>query len=95
MALKINRIPLEFIRSSPEEMVEADFEERGGRGIGGNMAANAVIDSISANYHGEGIPTDQAFDPALDLLVAGKYCLFLHGNGVDIRSVRRERGPGA
>jgi len=59
------------------------------------MAANAVIYSIGANHHGEGVPTDQAFDPALDLLVAGKDSLFLHGDGVDVRSVRRERGPGA
>jgi len=95
MALKINRIALELLSSPPEEVVEADLEEGCGRGIGGNMAANAVVDSIGAHHHGQGVPADQAFDPALNLLVAGKDCLFFCGNGVDVRCIRRERRPGA
>src|SRR5712692_1915416 len=95
MALEINRITLELLRPSPEEMVEADFEERGGRSIRGNMAANTVVESIRANHHGQGVPADQAFDPALNLLVAGEHSLFLHGDGVYVRSIRGERRRGA
>src|SRR6202035_5084357 len=82
---------LELLRASPEEMVEAHFEERSRRGICGNMAANAVVDSIGAHHHGQRVPADQALDPALDLLVAGKDSLLVRGNRVHVWSIRGER----
>src|SRR5258708_32640103 len=93
MPLQINGVALELFGTSTEEMIEANFKERSGRGIRGNMAANAVVDSIGADHHGQRVPADQALDPALDLLVTGKYSLLFHGNCVHVGSVRGERWP--
>src|SRR5258708_10279656 len=95
MPLQINGVALELFGTSTEEMIEANFKERSGRGIRGNMTANAVVDSIGANHHGQRVPADQALDPALDFLVSGKYSLLFHGNRIYIGSVGGKRRPDA
>ena len=72
-------------------MVEADFVERGGGGVRGDVAADVVLDAIGADDHGEGVPADEALDAALEFLVAGEKRLEACGNGVGVRSVRGER----
>src|SRR5258708_5560396 len=91
MPLKVNSVALKLFGTSTEEMIEADLKEGSGGRIRGNMAANAVVDSIGANDHGQRVPADQALDPAFDLLVAGKNSLLFHGDRIYVGSVRGER----
>ena len=72
VSLEINRVAFKLVGASAEEMVEADFKQRRGGSIRGNVAANAVVHAIGANHHGQGIPADQALDAALDFLIAGE-----------------------
>jgi len=36
------------------------------------VAADIVFEAIGADDHGEGVPTDEGFDAALELLIAGE-----------------------
>ena len=90
MPLQINRVAFELFGAPAKEMVEADFKQRGRGGICGNVPADAVVHAVGANHHGQSVPADQALDPALDFLIAGKYGLLFEGNGIDVRSVRGE-----
>jgi len=55
-----------------------------------------VIYSIwRENHHGEGIPTDQAFDPAARFLVAGKTPVSPRGMVLTYGCVAVNAGPGA
>ena len=90
MSLEINRVALELVGASPEEMVEADFKQRRGGSVRGNVAANAVVDAVGANHHGQRVPPNQALDAALDFLIAREDGLFFKGNRIQVRSVRGE-----
>src|SRR5215831_7985861 len=87
------RVPLEVddiavARLGPrlKEMVEGDFVKSGGRSKCGNVTANALLDFVRANHHGEGIPAHQALNATLHLLTAGKRRLLPRRNGVLIGS---------
>ena len=67
-----------------EEMVEGDFIERCGRGIGRNVSADAWTLLIRPHDHRHGIPTDDAFDAAFDRAIAGIRGLFGNGDCVHI-----------
>ena len=54
------------------------------------MTADAVIDAIGANHHGQSVPADQTLDPALDVLIAGKDGLLRNRDRVYVRRVGRE-----
>ncbi len=90
MSLQINGVALEFLGASAEEMVESDFKQGRGGSVGGNVPANAVVHAVGAHHHGQSVPANQALDPALDLLVAGKDGLLFKRDGVDIGSIRGE-----
>ena len=67
-----------------EEVVEADFEQRGERGVGGDVAADAGVFLVLAVDHGHGVPADEGFDLSLDGAVAGVGHLFVLGDGVAV-----------
>ena len=71
-----------------EEVVEGHFIERGGRGEGGDMPADAAAELVRADDHRHGVPADDALDAAFDLAVAGVFGLEFDRNGVDIRRGR-------
>ena len=54
-----------------EEMIEADFVERGGRREGRDVPADAFFGLVRAHDHRGGVPADQALDPALEVGAAG------------------------
>src|ERR1700674_7160 len=91
MSLEVDRVALEFGGASAEEMVEADFVERGGAGVRGYVAADIVLDAIGAHDHGQRVPADEALDAALEFLVAGKKWLETRGNRIGVGRVGRER----
>ena len=78
-----------------EEVVEADLVERGRRGVGGDVPADADAGTLRAVHHDRGVPPDPAAVAALDLLVAGEPGFQLGGDGVDVvgRGQRRDRDP--
>ena len=87
MSLEINRVALELVGASAEKMVEADFKQRRGGGVRGNVAADAVVDAVGANHHRQRVPANQALDAPLDFLIAWEDGLLFMGNGIQIRSV--------
>ncbi len=91
VALEIDGVAFKRIGTRAKEMVEADFVERGGGGIGGDVAADVVLEAIGADDHGEGVPTNEGLDAALELLVAGEKGFEARGNGVGVRGVGGKR----
>ncbi len=71
-------------------MIEADFKQRRGGSVRGNVAADAVVHAVGANHHGQRVPANQALDAALDFLIAGEHGLLFQGNGIDVGSIRGE-----
>src|ERR1700742_1493914 len=90
MALEIDGIAFKVRGARPEKVVEADFEKRGSRSKGGDVAADASVDPIRPDHHGKGIPAHDALDPALHLLIAGKRRLLAGRNRIQVRSIGRE-----
>ena len=54
-----------------EEVVEGHLVECGGRGVGGNVAADARAFLVRPDHHRHGVPADDALDRAFDFAVAG------------------------
>ena len=71
MALEIDEIAGLVAVSGVEEMIEADFEQRGQRRIGRDVAADSGIFLVLPMHHRHGIPANQALDAALHRAVAG------------------------
>jgi len=90
VALKIDRVTLKLGSARAEEMVEADLVERGGAGVGGDVAADVVLDAIGAHDHSEGVPANEALDAAFEFLVAGEKWFEAIGNRVRVWSVGGE-----
>ena len=74
-----------------EEMIEADFVERRGRGKRRDVAADAFRRLVRAHDHRRGVPADEALDAALDVGAARHERLLVGRNRVDVGSVRGER----
>ena len=70
MALEVDEVAGLIAVAAVEEVVVADFGQRGERCIGGNMAADAGIVLVGADHHGHGVPAIEALDAALDFAVA-------------------------
>ena len=70
---------------APEEVVEPDLVERRGRGVGGDVAADAgAAGPVRPRHHDRGVPPDVGADPPLDVLVAGEPRLPLRRDRVDV-----------
>ena len=91
VALEIYGVAFKGIGARAEEMIEADFVERGGGGVGGDVAADIVFEAIGADDHGEGVPANEGLDAALELLIAGEEGFEARGNGVGVRRVGGKR----
>src|SRR5260221_11619437 len=90
MSLQVNRVALELVGASAKEMVEADFKQRRGGCVRRNVAANAVVNAVGANHHGQSVPPNQALDAAFDFLIAREDGLLFKRYGVEVGSVSGE-----
>ena len=86
VSLNEHLVPEPAVGLAPEEVVEPDFVERGGAGVGGEVASDALGAGVGPHDHGGGVPADVGPDPALLVLVAGKPRLVFGGDRVDIGS---------
>ena len=84
-----------LIGLTAEEVVEADFVQGGGRGVRGNVAADAFFLLVGADHHGHGVPADDVADLAFKLEDAGVGWLLVCRDGVDVGRVGREGNPDA
>jgi hypothetical protein len=91
VSLEVDGVTLEFGSAGAEEMVEADLVEGGGGGVGGDVAANVVLDAVGADDHGQRIPANQAFDAALEFLISWEKRFKAYGDGVGVGGVGGER----
>ncbi len=73
-----------------EEVVEADFVERGGRRESRDVPTDPLVDLVRLDDHRQRVPAHEALDPALDFAAAGKRRLLGGRNGVDVGSVGGE-----
>lgn len=55
-----------------EEVVEANFVEGCGGGVGGDVTAQTQAGTLCPVDHHRRVPTDAGTDPALEFLVAGE-----------------------
>jgi hypothetical protein len=78
---------------SPEEVVEADFVQAGGAGVGGQMTADALEARVGAQHHGQRVPANDATDAVLHLLVTREIGLLLGRDGVDVAGLHERRQP--
>ena len=72
VALEVDDVAVAAFGLRAEEMVEGDFVQRGGRGEGRDVPADAFLNLVGPHHHGQGVPAHQALDAALHLLAAGK-----------------------
>ena len=67
-----------------EEVIEAEFPGVGNRGVGGNMAANAVKIFVRSSDHHHGVPTNDAVQALFRGEVTGIRALVVGMNGVEV-----------
>ena len=76
MALEVDDVAVVVVALALEEVVEADFVERGGRRVRRDVTADAVLGLVGLDDHRQRVPADEALDAALDLAAAGERRLF-------------------
>ncbi len=74
-----------------EEMVEADLEEIGRRGIACDVAAELRVFAIGAHHHGERVPAHDRRNAALELEIARELRLVGERDGILIGRVQDRR----
>jgi hypothetical protein len=74
-----------------EEVIERDLVQRRARRVRRDVAADSLLLAVCTHHHRHRVPTHEALDAALELLVAGIRRLLLDGDRVDLRRVRGER----
>src|SRR5258706_621 len=91
VALKIDHVGVVIVVSAAKKMILPYFIERGGRSVGGNMAADIGVQSVRLNHHRHGVPTNITFDAPFNFAVARVGRFFFRRNRIDIRSAHRVR----
>ncbi len=91
VSLEIDSVAVAGFRGCLKKVIERHFVERGRRRKRGNVSANAFLNLISADHHGQGVPAHQALDAALHFLAAGKWRLLPGRDRILIGSRRRKR----
>ena len=84
MALEVNQIAGLVAVAGAEEVVETHFQQCRERSIGGDVAADAVVNLVLMRHHGHGIPAHQTFQFALQHTVSGVGDFALRRNRIDV-----------
>ena len=86
MALEEDLVTAAGVVLATPEVVEAHLVERGGRGVGGDVAADADSRTLRTVHHHGGVPAQQSPHLTLERLVAGVLRLLVGGDGVHVVS---------
>ena len=84
MALNEDLVSSTGVVLAAEEVVEAHFVERGGRGIGRDVTTDTDPGALCAVNHDGGVPTNPSAVTAFDFFVTGEGRLVLGGNRVEV-----------
>ncbi len=95
MRLHVDQIAGTVGRGRAEEVVEADLEQVGGRGVTGDVATQLAMGLVGTHHHGQGVPAVDAGNAFLDRQVAGEGRLLVGGNGVQVGGARLAVGAQA
>ncbi len=93
--LEEHEIAAECIAGGAKEMVEADFEDLGGRRVARDVTAQLAVRLVRANDHRERVPANDRRQPFLEREVPGIRTLLLERDRVLVRGVRRHAGDDA
>src|SRR6516164_5496028 len=83
--LEVDLVAAPWRVGTAKEVVKADFVERRRRGVGRNVAADALVVLVRPDDHRHRIPADEALHAPLEVAVAGETRLSARGNRVDVR----------
>ena len=70
VSLNEHLITVGAVGLTPEEVVEPDLVEGGGRRVGGQVAADAVKAAVGPGHHDGRVPADEVADASLEVFVA-------------------------
>ena len=87
VALKVNEVSFVVLVWPAKEIVETDVVERGRRGKGGDMTANAGIAHIGAHNHRHRVPAHDPADLPLHEHITRHPVFAGRGNGVFVGGV--------
>ncbi len=87
VALKIDEVSRLIAYPGAEEMIESDLHQRGDRGVGGDVTADAGVFLVLLHDHRHRVPSDDAFDLALYLQIAGVRQFVLDADSVPVRRI--------
>src|SRR5881396_3271822 len=71
VTLKVNDVSLLVRPSCTEEVIEADFVQRCGRGISRDVPTDATLFAVGSYHHRQRIPAHQTLNAPLDFTAAG------------------------
>ena len=91
MALEEDLVTATGVILAAEEVVEAHFVQRGGAGIGGNMATYTNSGTLGAVHHDGGVPANPTTVALFYFLITGELWLHGGGDGVDEVGGRQRR----
>jgi hypothetical protein len=77
--------------AGPEEVVEGDLIEGGGRGVCRDVPADPLFLLVRAHDHRQGVPPDEALDAPLDVGAARHEDLLVGRDGIDVGRIGGER----
>ncbi len=93
--LEEDLVAQEVLGARAPEVVEADLPQRGRRGVGRDVPADARPLAVGPDDHRHGVPADDRLDAPLQLAVARVDRLLRDRDGVDVRRVGGERDADA
>lgn len=91
MRLEVDEIAARRVARRAEEMVEADFEQIGGRRVARDVAAQLAVCAVRADHHRERVPAQHRREALLELQVARVRRLLVDGDRVHVRRRARVR----
>ena len=84
VTLEENHVAWEALGAAAEEVVEPDFVQRRGRGVGADVPADVRV-LVRLQHHRHRVPADDALDAAFDLAVAGEGGLIVGRDRIHVR----------